>query len=415
MNALVTRKKLEVVVVGGGYAGVLAANRAAGRGRGAVEVVLVSDSDVLVHRVRLHETATRGHDPHHPLDALLSPRVRRVRARAVRIDARARRVCLADAGPGVESAIRYDRLIYAVGSGVSRRLPGASENALTLSGAEEAGRIAMRIAALAAGARVVIVGAGLTGLEMATEVKGARPDLEVVACAASLAPGWDERTRALAAAKLARHGIETRIGARVACFTERGAMLEDGRVLEGDLLIDTTGIGVPSLARDSGLEVDASGRLRVDERLRALGCDTILGAGDAVVAPLACVGSGLRPLRMACATAMPMGAHAGDAVVRDARGEPPLPFRYTNTLQCVSFGRDDAMLLFLDADDRPTGRVVTGALAAFAKRVICAGVLATLRIERSLPGLYVWPGRTRGEGSARSNGPIPRLGEQSKS
>ena len=48
------RTAVEVIVIGAGYAGLLAANRLAARGR---RVQLVSSTDGYVDRIRLHEYA----------------------------------------------------------------------------------------------------------------------------------------------------------------------------------------------------------------------------------------------------------------------------------------------------------------------------------------------------------------------
>ncbi|GAA3291041.1 hypothetical protein ACFFON_09480 [Arthrobacter citreus] len=48
------------VVLGGGYAGVMAANRLAAAKRPELEVVLVSPDERFVERIRLHEYARPG-------------------------------------------------------------------------------------------------------------------------------------------------------------------------------------------------------------------------------------------------------------------------------------------------------------------------------------------------------------------
>ena len=67
-----------VVVIGGGYAGVLSANRIAGKLGARGHVTLVEAREDLVHRVRLHEVVARGPGKTHPLDDLLRRSVARV-------------------------------------------------------------------------------------------------------------------------------------------------------------------------------------------------------------------------------------------------------------------------------------------------------------------------------------------------
>jgi NADH:ubiquinone reductase (H+-translocating) len=76
------------------------------------------------------------------------------------------------------------------------------------------------------------------------------------------------------------------------------------------------------------------------------------------------------PLRMACATAMPMGCHAADVVVRAARGAEPRPFRFGFLIRCVSLGRSRGLIQGVDALDGPTW-ALGGRTAAAVKEAIC--------------------------------------------
>ena len=73
----------------------------------------------------------------------------------------------------------FDRVILAAGSVVDRSVPGVREHALALGDPREAARIYARVEALEPGDTVVVVGAGLTGLELATELAEAHPHLVV--------------------------------------------------------------------------------------------------------------------------------------------------------------------------------------------------------------------------------------------
>src|SRR5579863_2181640 len=52
-----SRRSERAVVLGGGYAGTMAALRLAGRGRGRVRVTLIDSKDSFVQRLRLHQVA----------------------------------------------------------------------------------------------------------------------------------------------------------------------------------------------------------------------------------------------------------------------------------------------------------------------------------------------------------------------
>ncbi|NUT48234.1 MAG: FAD-dependent oxidoreductase, partial [Saccharothrix sp.] len=100
----------EVVVIGGGYAGVMAANRLTRRDD--VTVTLVNPRPTFVERIRLHQLVGGSHDAVVDYREVLAERVRVVVDEVTLIDAPARAVALAGG-----DTLRYDHLVYAVGSG----------------------------------------------------------------------------------------------------------------------------------------------------------------------------------------------------------------------------------------------------------------------------------------------------------
>jgi NADH dehydrogenase FAD-containing subunit len=126
----------------------------------------------------------------------------------------------------------------------------------------------------------------------------------------------------------------------------------------------------------------------VDADLRVAGVPNVFVAGDLAAPPAACIGTGLSTTRMSCAAAMPMGVHAAEQVLRLLRGAPLLPYAFKYSAQCVSLGRRRAMVVFVDADDRPTARVLRGRAAVLIKEGICRGVVGALRLARWLPASY---------------------------
>ena len=98
-----------VVVIGGGYAGVMAANRLASRDD--LAVTLVNPRPQFVERIRLHQLAVGNDDAVVPYDRVLNGGVRVLVDSVTRIDAAARTLTLASGG-----ALGYDYLVYAAGS-----------------------------------------------------------------------------------------------------------------------------------------------------------------------------------------------------------------------------------------------------------------------------------------------------------
>src|SRR5215475_6743205 len=99
----------DVVVIGGGYAGVLAANRLTQRDD--LTPTLINPRPTFVERIRLHQLVGGSHNPVHDYSEVLAERARLVVDTVTQIDTVKRSVSLATGG-----TLGYDYLIYAVGS-----------------------------------------------------------------------------------------------------------------------------------------------------------------------------------------------------------------------------------------------------------------------------------------------------------
>ena len=360
------------VILGGGYAGLMAANRLAGAGRPGLEVLLVTAEERFVERIRLHEYAAgTREDPTVAYASLLNPAVRLIQGTATGIDAGTQTVRLA---PGTELA--YDYLVYAVGSG-AYAVPDGTVAVDRLSGAAAARR---ELQALDPGSRVAIVGGGITAVETAGEVAHRYPRLLVsLHAAAPVVPGISAPARRRVERSLQRAGVELHTGVRV----PRSG--DPRTVLGADVVLWCAGFGVPGLAAGSGLPVDDTGRLLVAADLRAAGEDRIYGAGDA-----AAIAGGTHA-RMSCAAAMPMGADAATNILHRLAGEPPKQHDSGFVAQCISVGRTDGAVQFVTAGDTPTRAHIHGRTAAVLKEIICRMTLRWIRSEAKRSGAYTWP------------------------
>jgi NADPH-dependent 2,4-dienoyl-CoA reductase/sulfur reductase-like enzyme len=118
----------EVVVIGGGYAGVLAANRLTQRDD--ITVTLINARSTFVERIRLHQLVGGSYDAVVDYREILADGVRLVVDTVIRIDAAECTVALATGG-----RVGYGYLIYAVGSVCDgSRVPGAAEFAYPIAG-----------------------------------------------------------------------------------------------------------------------------------------------------------------------------------------------------------------------------------------------------------------------------------------
>ncbi|WP_028925983.1 NAD(P)/FAD-dependent oxidoreductase [Pseudonocardia acaciae] len=178
-----------------------------------------------------------------------------------------------------EGALEYDALVIATGA-APRTLPGASELAgvHTLRTLDDA--VAIR-AALDAGARTVVVGAGFIGSEVASSArKRGLPVTVLEALPVPLVRAVGEEMGRACAELHRAHGTELRCGVKVTGLvgssssggTVTGVALDDGSVLPADLVVVGTGV-TPCTGWLAG-----SG-LRLHERDGGIICDQTLATG----------------------------------------------------------------------------------------------------------------------------------------
>lgn len=386
-------KETKVVVVGGGYAGVMAANRLTQRDD--VTVTLINPRPTFVQRVRLHQVVGGSHDAVVDYRDVLAKRVRLVVDTATQIDPAGRRVALAAGDP-----IAYDYLIYAVGSGsAAASVPGAADFAYPMATLEEARRLRSVLDTAPPTAPVTVVGAGATGIEVAAELAEIGRQVTLV-CGGVLGPYLHPRARRSVARRLAKLGVRVLDGpgTTVTAVARDAVTLADGRELPSTVTIWSTGFGVPELAARSGLHTDALGRLLTDETLTSVDDRHIVAAGDCA-AP-----SGL-PLRMSCQSARPLGAHAADTVLARIAGTPPARIDIGFVGQCVALGRHAAIAQFAGRDDAANRFYLEGRLVALLKSSAFRIVVKELADEARRPGSFRWMFR---DGSRRQR--LPQAG-----
>lgn len=366
-----------VVVVGGGYAGVMAANRL--RQRTDVEVALVNPRAKFVERIRLHQLVAGSDDAVEDYASILADTVRLIVDTAERIDTATHQLRLSSG-----ATLDYDYLVYAVGSTapVPASVPGATEFAYPLGELEAAQRLAARLADVPLSAPIVIVGGGLTGIEAAAEFAEAGRLITLVTDV--LGPSLASGGRRSVARRLKKLGITVVDDATVARVSTDSVTLGDGRELPSAATVWTAGFGAPTLAAASGLRTDGVGRLLTDETLTYIDDPSITAAGDAA-SP-----SGV-PLRMSCQFAMPLASHAADTVLARIAGTQPTTLNPASAGQCISLGRNAGTIQMAHLNDSPIPIQIGGRLAASIKEWVCNGTLNFLAKEARKPGSYFWP------------------------
>ncbi|MFI6704990.1 NAD(P)/FAD-dependent oxidoreductase [Nonomuraea sp. NPDC050478] len=274
------------------------------------------------------------------------------------VDRAAHQVTLSDG-----ARLDYAKLLLATGA-TPRRLPG---DALYLRSVDDSERIRD---VLARASRVVIIGAGWIGLEVAAAARAAGVEVTLLESdGAPLLRVLGPRLGAAFADLHRDHGVDLRLGVKVEEIAG-GVRLADGTRVEADAVI--AGIGVEPdtrLAVAAGLKVDDG--VVVDASLRTSDPD-VFAAGDVARAYHPLLGTHIRVEHWANALNQP--AVAAAAMLDKEASYDRLPYFYTDQYDLgmeytgyVRPGEADDVVIRGDLDSREyiafwlaEGRVVAG-------------------------------------------------------
>ncbi len=213
----------------------------------------------------------------------------RMRTEVVGIDLAGRAVHWRELDGGAEGTEPFDDLVYATGS-VPMRPPVPGIDAAGVYGVQVLDDgVALR-AELDEGSvkRVVVVGGGYIGLEIAEACRVRGLDVTVVDLSATPVGTFDPDVGSFVADAVRGNGIELVLSDGVAAVDvgadgrARAVVTASGRELPADLVV--LGLGVrPNvrLAQQAGIPLGVSGGIEVDARMRT-GVDGVWAAGDCV-------------------------------------------------------------------------------------------------------------------------------------
>ncbi|MFB6122184.1 MAG: NAD(P)/FAD-dependent oxidoreductase [Haloferacaceae archaeon] len=266
---------MRVLVLGGGYAGVTAARRLERVLPESVDLVVVDESGTHLVQHELHRAIRRPSVADAitvPLDEVL-PRADVVTARVDEVDADGRRVVL-DSG----DVLDYDYAAVCLGASTAfHDLPGVREHATPLKRLRHAERIrADALDVRASGGRVVVGGAGLSGVQVAGELaaladeRDADVEVALLERLDDVAPSFPANFQDALRAELDARGVTVRTSVRVTGADEERVHLADGDI-PYDAFVWTGGI--------TGTEAMGGDRPSVKSDLR-LGRETFV-VGDA--------------------------------------------------------------------------------------------------------------------------------------
>ena len=240
---------------------------------------------------------------------------------------------------GSGRALPYDACLVAAGScSTTFGVEGADKHAMGLRLVDDAVRIASRLDELATRRRrasIVIVGGGVTGVEVLGEIlrrraRGDEFDVHLVELESRILGQQPEGLVRDVARRIAPFPATLHTNAAVTHVDARSVTLGNGEKLTADLCIWSAGMKLPDFLDDAGLNDAAGEWLPVDDTLRSRYADNIFIAGDAAALP--------KPALKQAYYAMDMGGVAGDNIGRLLGDRRLRRFRAVPMPMLVSFG-----------------------------------------------------------------------------
>lgn len=277
----------------------------------------------------------------------------------------------------------FDGLVIATGAR-PRRLPGqfdtrprGTHELRTLDDS-----LALRAAVRAGDRRVVVIGAGFIGLEVAATVRRAGCDVTVLEGAeAPLIRGLGAEMGRAVAAVHDDEGVSVRCGVAVAGLEPEGVRLGDGELVAADDVV--VGIGVaPTTAWLEGSGLTLRDGVVCDETL-STGVAGVYAAGDIVRWPNALFGEEMRIEHWT--NAAEQGAAAASNLLAELSGRDPVPYAPVPFFWSDQYRHRIQFLGRAFAD---------GASAPAADE--CVRIVAGSPAERRFLALYGRAGRLRG-------------------
>jgi len=302
-------KTKQILIVGGGYAGLRAVRFLHGKYKrnGAIKITLVDRNRFHTLMTDLHEVAG-DRVPQESVkvsyDRILSgTNVNVVFDEIVDVDFNEKKAI------GKTGEYKWDRILFTYGGiPADFNIPGVKENTLPLWSIDDALRIRQHLDTIYRKAAlerdeeirrelmtVIVAGGGFTGVELIGELveylpvlceKYALPledvrlmNLEALGDILQMLP---EELRAKARTYMGKKGVEIRVNALVTKATPEAFYLKDGEIIKAGTRVWTCGVKGNCFTDSPALKEGKAGRKEVDAFMRCIGHEDVYMAGDGI-------------------------------------------------------------------------------------------------------------------------------------
>jgi len=397
-----------VVIVGGGFGGLATAK---GLKRSPVDVLLIDRSNHHVFQPLLYQVATSVLAPGQiasPIRSLLANQTNTsvMLGSVTGVDAASKQVII-DADDKTGIRINYDYLILATGATHSyfghdefaafapglKNLSDAESLRNHLLEAFEKAEIEEDPDRQKALMTFVMVGAGPTGVEMASAIAGMTQttfrkefrridpkSVHIVLADMGTRPlaTFSEKLSEAARQRLVSLGVDVRLGKPVQSIDAYGVVIGEERI-QAKTVVWTAGVAPSPAGKWLGCAVDRAGRVRIQPDLSVPDHPDIFVVGDT-----ASLDQDGKPLPGVAQVAMQQGRYAAKSIFRKVIGHPPLPpFRYFDKGNLAVVGKNFAVL-------QSAGVQLSGFLAWLVWALIHIQFLAESSLRFSVFVQWIW-------------------------
>ena len=349
-----------IVIVGGGFGGVYTAlhlEKLARRGKASVDVTLVGRDNYFLMTPLLFEAGSGVLEPRHAVNPIrpLLKSTRFVEAKVTGIDVGEKIVHAQQEGdpPGATLALPYDHVVIGVGGVTNTGLVPGGDGALTFKTLADAIFLRNHVIDLFEKAdvepdadrrramlTVVVIGAGLVGVELIGELTEFLPNvrrsyprvdprdihLELIEAADKILPEMEPPMRDYAAKLFDQRGVTVRTGTKVKAI-EPGRVVLDGETIHSATVVVVTGIKPSPLVASLDVEKDKRGRIVTADTMLAKGRTDVWAIGDCASIPDPNSKDG-RPYPQLAQHALREAKVLAANLAAATRGEPAKPFVY---------------------------------------------------------------------------------------
>lgn len=397
-----------LVIIGGGFAGVYTANYLHRRLPTGWRIILFSQENHFIFTPLLGDVVGSSINPMHVVCPIRQmARHADCRTAAITgIDLQARSVEYVTP-TGQRAVQEYEHLVLACGSVVNLDImPGMAAHGFPLKTMGDAlflrnhlitqmekAEVEPNLEARKRLLSVVVVGAGFSGVEVAGEIE----DLMRASCRfyrniqpadvrVTLLEGKDrilpelpERLSSFAHRKMTKNHIDIRVNTLANAVTENAILLKDGSSIETGTIICTIGTSTHPLIKNLGLPL-VRGRLETGADMRVAGHENLWALGDCAAVPNA---HDDKPSAPTAQVAVRQAKFLADNITRSLRNETTRPFSFKPLGMLASIGNYKAVGLVF-------GLKISGFIAWFFWRGVYLSKMPTLARKIQIAFDWAW-------------------------